>query len=110
MATSTLAQIEPTNLSLICSRGRKGSSAWTVVKWLPASGLKDPEKGEENPATAGYGLQRLAVEQRETAGAASKQTVDTPSAYVTVAPVALSDAPPRLLHDGATDVVFHDTL
>jgi hypothetical protein len=55
-----------------------------VVRWMGNSDLSDVEKDEtrENPATVGAGLKHLAIEHKEVSGTATKQTVDTPSAYV----------------------------
>lgn len=55
-----------------------------VEKWIPVSGTRNVKADDVNPATAGFGLSTIAVEQREVAGASSEQTVDTPSTYVTL--------------------------
>jgi hypothetical protein len=55
-----------------------------VVSWMGNSDLSDVEKDDtrENPSTIGAGLKHLAIEHKEVSGTATKQTVDTPSAYV----------------------------
>jgi hypothetical protein len=53
-----------------------------VVRYLVNSNLV-PAAKRENPATAGAGLEQVAVEQDEESGAQSS-TVDVPSAYVTL--------------------------
>src|SRR5262249_43739367 len=55
-----------------------------VVRWMGNSDLSDVEKDDsrENPATTGAGTKHLAIEHKEVSGTATKQTVDTPSAYV----------------------------
>jgi cytochrome c biogenesis protein ResB len=53
-----------------------------VVKWMVNSELTKPKEDQDNLATKGFGLERIAVEQAEVSGVATKQTVDTPSAYL----------------------------
>lgn len=53
-----------------------------VVQFMVNSDLRNLKPGEENPATAGTGLEVVAVEQAEVSGTATKQTADIPSAYV----------------------------
>ncbi len=53
-----------------------------VVKYMTNSALQNlPADGTPNPATAGVGLEGMAVERSETSGTASE--VDVPSTYVT---------------------------
>jgi hypothetical protein len=54
-----------------------------VVKYYVNSKLGPIEKGTENPATFGAGLERAPVELSEVSGVSQNQGVETPSAYVT---------------------------
>jgi hypothetical protein len=54
-----------------------------VVRFLKNSALRDAARGEDKVASAGAGLQAVAVEQAEVSGTAKKQTVDAPAAYLT---------------------------
>ncbi len=53
-----------------------------VVQWMVNSRLAAPGPDQKNPATRGFGLERLAVEEPEVSGVATKQEVDVPSAYI----------------------------
>jgi hypothetical protein len=53
-----------------------------VVKWMVNSRLEPPSDDQDNPATKGFGLKRVAAELGEVSGVASKQSVETPSVYV----------------------------
>jgi ResB-like family len=56
-----------------------------VVKYMVNSELvKRPPAGTANPATAGAGLDRVAVERPEVAGVSTKQEIDAASAYLTL--------------------------
>jgi ABC-type transport system involved in cytochrome c biogenesis permease subunit len=54
-----------------------------VHRWLVNSDLRSPTANESNPATAGLGLQQIAVEERQATGVGEDaERVDIPSAYV----------------------------
>ena len=54
-----------------------------VHRWLPNSDLRSPDKKEVNPATAGFGLQQVAVEAPQATGVGEDaDRVDIPAAYV----------------------------
>lgn len=54
-----------------------------VHRWLPNSDLRSPHKNEANPASAGYGLQQVAVEAPQATGVGEgSERVDIPAAYV----------------------------
>lgn len=53
-----------------------------ATRYMVNSRLGDVAAGDKNPATAGAGLRRTAVEEPEVAGVASDQRIDAPSAYV----------------------------
>jgi hypothetical protein len=53
-----------------------------VVKWLVNARLHAPREGEENPATRGEGLQRMAADVGEVSGVDTKQSVELPACYV----------------------------
>ena len=53
-----------------------------VLRYLKNSDLRSPQSGEPNEATAGRGLEALAVEAESSAGADSSGGVDMASAYV----------------------------
>ena len=53
-----------------------------VVKWMVNSKVIKSGEGPDNPASKGDGLKVVAVEQAEVSGVDTKQTADTPSAYL----------------------------
>ncbi|MCC7475086.1 MAG: cytochrome c biogenesis protein CcsA [Pirellulales bacterium] len=53
-----------------------------VKRWLPNSGLVAAKPGEENLATAGVGLSRVARLVRRSTGVDMESKVDLPSAYI----------------------------
>jgi ABC-type transport system involved in cytochrome c biogenesis permease subunit len=54
-----------------------------VHRWLPNARLRAPSGGESNPATAGFGLQRIADEAPQATGVGEDAAkVDLPAAYV----------------------------
>jgi hypothetical protein len=56
-----------------------------VVRYLANSKLsKEPPPRDQNTATAGFGLESEAIEQKEGSGVETEQKIDTPSAYVTL--------------------------
>ncbi|HEY2252338.1 MAG TPA: hypothetical protein VGH74_14795, partial [Planctomycetaceae bacterium] len=55
-----------------------------VVKYLQNSNLEPVKSGVENPATAGLGLQMLAVEKPAGVGVSSDSKVDDSAAYVQI--------------------------
>lgn len=55
-----------------------------VVRYYPNSDLRNPKESENNPATTGVGLTKLAVAKGETAGVDSEQAVEIASVYVTI--------------------------
>jgi hypothetical protein len=56
-----------------------------VVRYLANSKLsKEPPPRDRNTATAGFGLESEAIEQKEGSGVETEQKIDTPSAYVTL--------------------------
>jgi hypothetical protein len=54
-----------------------------VVKYFINSKLGPVEKGAQNPATFGAGLERMPVELGEISGVSQSQGVETPSAHIT---------------------------
>jgi ABC-type transport system involved in cytochrome c biogenesis permease subunit len=54
-----------------------------VDRFMDNSQLKDPPKGDANPATAGLGLESMAEELPEVSGVKSDE-INLPSAYVTL--------------------------
>jgi hypothetical protein len=56
-----------------------------VTRYMTNSAiLREPPADAENPATAGDGRSVVAVERPEVSGTATEQTIDLPSAYVTL--------------------------
>jgi hypothetical protein len=55
----------------------------TVERWMDNSILAKVQPGDDNPATAGDGLRLKVIGKDEVSGAAAKQGIDMPSAYVT---------------------------
>jgi cytochrome c biogenesis protein ResB len=54
-----------------------------VVRYMINSTVKTDRSSSDNPATAGAGREAVALEQPEVSGVSTKQSVETPSAYVT---------------------------
>jgi hypothetical protein len=55
-----------------------------VVQWLVNASLRNPKRGEDNPANQGFGTERVAVDHGEVSGVDAKQTVELPACYVTL--------------------------
>jgi hypothetical protein len=55
-----------------------------VHYWVNSAILREPPADAANPATAGDGKTVVAVEKPEVSGAGTEQTIDLPSAYVTL--------------------------
>jgi hypothetical protein len=53
-----------------------------VLAYMPNSDLRRAQSGEDNPATAGTGLKKIAVEKSETAGVDPDQAIEVTSAYL----------------------------
>src|SRR5262249_12231542 len=53
-----------------------------VLGYMPNSDLRRARSDEDNPATAGIGLKKIAVEKSETAGVDPEQTIEVTSAYL----------------------------
>lgn len=55
-----------------------------VDEYMVNSALDDAGPGKENRATAGVGLEAIAVKRAEVSGVDPNQKIDTPSAYITL--------------------------
>ena len=67
-----------------------------VVRYMPnTKDLVEPPAGVDNPATAGFGLKLLALEQPEGVGVDSDSKFDAPSAYLQLRTKG-SDEPPKV--------------